>query len=537
MEAAVKTQAPTPMSDDPLSQDSAPPVEATSVRGAASVLGDLATIGSSRMAAAVLSLATALITTRMLGPSGYGTIALVGIVAMLVFTVSTAWTGISVRRYGRENLEAIGNMKCLTWNRALIGAPLLAICIATVAILKSVGAMPPGMTWALILIALATGVVNIVTDHWYCLLETSGQMKISAIGRIASQAAYVAALVAIVAAGGRASVQSVLLLALASAALFALSAAPFVWKEGVGSPTFDQYLLRRMLWLSTPMIALMASQYVFGSVDVVVLRMFRSQSDVGIYAVAYQAYTVLSAAGVTATAVLVPLFVSLRVAGRSNVIDRYFRASVPQGLFAISVVCGLGAVPVPVLVPIVFGQQFAAAAVPMMVLLAGLAFLFASYLIAPILTLHEKTRATAAINVVAGIINVVADFLLIGLMHMGVLAPAIATSGALLFVFGAFYAKARTTLGSKAVPNPLMLAPLPAGIVPAALLQGVQGVAAGFVGVALAAAGILLCSAPFEARDAEIVAKLDLPDAVKRVAVKGILRVSSSRKTVSEQVV
>ncbi len=203
-----------------------------------------------------------------------------------------------------------------------------------------------------------------------------------------------------------------------------------------------------MLWLSIPMIGLIASQYVFGTIDIIVLRIFRSQADVGIYAVAYQTYTVLSAAAVTATAVLVPLFVSLHGAGRRQVIMRYFTNNVPQGLFLISMICGAATTPIfPLLVPVVFGQEFSAAAVPMSILVAGLAFLFAAYLVAPILTLHEQTRTTAMINAIAAVINVAVDFFLIGLCHMGVIAPAIATSGTLAFVFVAFYVYSQRALG------------------------------------------------------------------------------------------
>lgn len=496
------------------------------VRGATSVLSDLATIASGRIAAAVLSLVTALITTRMLGPAGYGTVALVGVVSTLIFTASTAWTGISVRRYGRNELECREDMVRLTWNRAFIGAPLIATSVALIVALKAFGAVSSVMSWDLVVIAVATGLVNIIVDHWCCLLETSGKMRISAAGQVVSQAAYVVVLVILFMLGMRASSQGVLLLALGSTMLLALGAAPFVWRVGVVPPTIDRALLRKMLWLSTPMIGLMASQYVFGSVDIIVLRMFRSQADVGVYAVAYQGYTVLSAAAVTATSVLVPLFVSLQGAGRRSVIRRYFKDGVPQGLFLISIVCGVAVTPVPLLVPVVFGQRFAAAAAPMSVLLVGLACLFASYLTAPILTLHEQTRRTAVINAIATAINVAADFLLLGVAHMGIVAPAIATSVALAFVFVAFYLSARRALELETRPDPALIAPLIGGLIPALMLQGIPGMITGLVGVLVASTVILTWRPPFTRADAELIVKLDMPDLVKRVAVWTILRVS-----------
>jgi O-antigen/teichoic acid export membrane protein len=326
--------------------------------------------------------------------------------------------------------------------------------------------------------------------------------------------------------GLRASPEGVLLLALASATLLAVGAAPFVWRTGVRPAGVDRRLLRRMLWLSTPMIGLMVSQYVFGSIDIVALRMFRTQSEVGIYAVSYQAYTVLAAAATTATVVLIPLFVSLQAAGRRQVIQRYFRQGVPQGLFFIAVACGLAAALVPLLVPVVFGHAFRSASTPMSVLIAGLAFLFGAYLAAPILTLHEQTRATAVFNAIAALINVVLDLLLIGAVHMGVIAPALATSAALAYMFAAFYVRARRLLALDTRPGLVLMAPLLAGLAPAVTLGGALGAILGVAGVALAAAAILAWRSPFTRSDVDVIAKLELPPAVKRAAIKLVLRVT-----------
>lgn len=497
-----------------------------SIRGTTSLAGDLAAIGSGRITAAVLSLATALITTRILGPAGYGTVAMVGIISMLVFIASTAWTGISIRRYGREDFELTGTMSRLTWNRALIGLPLMVISMMIVVGLKAAAVLPATITWQLVGIALATGLINIIVDHCVCLLETSGRMKASAGGQVLSQAAYVAALAIMVGVGVHATPQDVLILSLASASLLAIGVAPLLWRVGVVPVRIDRQLLRRMLWLSTPVIGLMVSQYVFGSIDIVVLRLFTTTRDVGVYAVAYQAYTVLSAAAVTATAVFVPLFVSLKMAGRDGLIKRYLTRGVPQGLFIISVVGGLAVTPLGVLVPIVFGKGFRGAATPMAILVVGLAFLFAAYLVAPILTLHEQTRTTAVINAIAAVINVAADFLLIGVFHMGVVAPAIATSGALAFTFVAFYLRAERALRLKASRDLAVVIPLLAGAGPTFFIQGVLGMVIGVLGVAITTSILLLVQPPFGREDAELIGKLELPDVIKRAAVKAILLVS-----------
>jgi O-antigen/teichoic acid export membrane protein len=498
----------------------APPTPVASIRGATTLASDFGAIASGRILSALLSFVTVLFTTRMLGPTGYGTVAFVGVVSTLVFTVSTAWTGISVRRYGREDLELRGKMNRLTWNRALIGAPLVTVIVSVVLILKIFGVLPGGLTWPLVWIAVGTGLANMVVDHWICLLETSGKMKVSAGGQVLSQMVYVGGLVALFVLSVRISPEVVLLLALGSATLLAIGVAPIVWRVGVMPLTADRQLLRRMLWLSTPVIGLMVSQYIFASVDIFVLSMFRSQHDVGVYAVAYQAYIVLSGVAVSATAVFVPLFVSLQMAGRRSLIERYLRSGVPQGLFLIAAVGGLVVPTVPLLVPIVFGHAFAAAATALSVLAIGLAFLFAAYLVAPILTLHEQTRTTAAINAVAAAINVAGDFLMIGVFHMGIVAPAAATSGALVFIFGAYYVRARNVLHIEVRLHIIVAAPLIAALTPTLLVGGVVGTLSGISGAAATSAAIIVWRSPFTRDDAGLIAKLDLPPIVKRVVLK-----------------
>jgi O-antigen/teichoic acid export membrane protein len=347
-------------------------------------------------------------------------------------------------------------------------------------------------------------------------------MKISAASQVLSQLVYVAVLVVLFASGTRATPEGILLLSLGSALILTVGVAPVVWRVGIVPVRIDRRMLRRMLWLSTPVIGLMVSQYVFGSIDIIVLRIYRSTRDVGIYAVAYQAYTVLSAAAVTATAVLVPLFVSLKTAGRDGLIKRYLERGVPQGLFMISVVGGVAVTPLGVMVPVVFGARFAEAATPMAILVVGLAFLFAAFLAAPILTLHERTRSTAVINAIATAINLVADFILIGVCHMGVIAPAIATSGALAFTFVVFYVRAERLVGIESAPDPFVGAPLVAGLVPVLVIHGIAGMVAGLLCVGVATAAVLILRPPFRRDDLEVVSKLELPGIVKKGLLKTI---------------
>ena len=500
-------------------QESTP---ATAIRGVSTVLGDLAALGGGRLTGAFLSLATVLVTTRLLGPAGYGIVALVGIVATLVFSVSTAWTGISVRRYGREDLELRGRMNRLTWNRLVIGGPVVAVSVSLVIALKAAGALPVTFTWRLVWLGLAIAIATIFSDHWICLLETGGRMKISAASQVLGQSVSVGGLLAIVVLGLHASPSLVLLVSLVGTSVMVIGAIPFVGRLGLVPPSIDRQLLRRMLWLSAPTLVLMVSQYVFASIDLVALRIFTSQADVGTYAVAYRSYAVLTALAVAATGVLVPLFVSLRLGGRGDLVRRYLERGVPQGMFVISAVAGVAVPLVPLLVPVVFGRSYSGAADPLCILVVGAATLCTACLIAPILTLHEQTRATAVINVIAAVINVIGDLVLIGMLHvLGVSAPAVATTTALLFILCAFYYRARSLEATDTRLDPILAAPLIAGCVPALAFGGLLGATVGIVASLAASAVIVLAKSPFAPEDYELFSRLQMPAVVHR-ALKAV---------------
>ena len=257
-------------------------------------------------------------------------------------------------------------------------------------------------------------------------------------------------------------------------------------------PRLDRVQLRRIVAFSLPLIAFAASQYGMRSVDIVVLRAFGTARDVGIYALAYQSYTTLQSLAVTATIVLIPLFVSLREAGREELVARYFERLVPQAILAVSVAGGLLAPIVVLAVPVVFGADFEDAGRPLALLVAALALFSVASLLAPILMLHERTRETSVINVAALALNVAGDVVLIGVLDAGVAGPAIATIAALALIVAGYVVVARRDLGRGPALSPLLALPLAAGILVPLLLGGAAGIAAGIGATAAATALVLL---------------------------------------------
>jgi hypothetical protein len=124
------------------------------------------------------------------------------------------------------------------------------------------------------------------------------------------------------------------------------------------------------------------------------------------------------------------------------------------------------------------------------------------------------------INGIAAGVNVIGDLVLVAVFHTGVVAPAIATSSSLVILFGGFYASARNVLRVKAPLPAVVVAPLVAGVVPALVLTGATEIIVG-VGAALAATGaVCMWRPPFRRDDVALIAKVRLPDIIRRTLVK-----------------
>jgi O-antigen/teichoic acid export membrane protein len=521
MARTASTNESSPATGGPEQNDISDPAT-TRIRGLATVFSDFASQLGARLGSAVLSLVAVMITTRILTPAEYGEIAYFFVVATLIFTITSAWTSTAVSRYAREELETQGRMTAVTWGRLLIVAPLVAVAAAAVLLLKFSGALPPELTWPFVFLAVTYGVVWIALDHVVYLLEAAGRMKMSAVSLASQQALYVAGLVAIYVSGLGQTAFIVASLSLVSMALVTVASTALVWRVAIWPPRLNRPLLKRIVKLSLPLIAFTVSQYVLRSVDIVVLRALDGVAAAGVYAVAYQGYSVLAAVATAAPPLLTPLFVSLRAASRDALIERYLKRVVPQLSFVASVICGVLAPLATALMPLVFGARFADAAQPMAILLVPVLLLFTANLVAPILVLHERGGAIAVLNGAAAAVNLLGDLLTVGVLHMGPVGPAISTSAALLVIAIGFYGIAVRCVGVDAILNPLLLLPVVAGLLPALLLPPALGVVTAILATLLCAVIVLRAARPFVRDDLQIVSALDMPQPLKRLAVWGV---------------
>jgi O-antigen/teichoic acid export membrane protein len=497
--------------------------ERETVRGARTAFSDIVSVTAARGGSIVLGVVGLTLVTHAMTPGQYALVAYVMVISMLMLAVVSGWTSTATVRYGREELESNGSIRATSTGRMLVSVPLALVSAAVVLGLQAVGALPSRLGWSLVLIAVGIGFAAVAGDHAVSLLEAGGKMRLTAVSLTLQRVAWLVG-VALLVALSAATPTGVVLVTLITGWGLVLGVIVALWRLGVWPLSLDRRLLRRMLALAVPMIGFSISTYVIQSVDVVILGAFRPARDVGVYAIAYQGYGVLQRLATVATVVLTPLFVSLMMGSREHLIVRFYRRAVPQLVFVAATLAGLAAPVLSAAVPVVVGSRFAAAAKPLEVLLLAWSVFAAASFLAPILVLHELGVATAVINTIAAVVNVVGDLILIGVLGMGVIAPAIMTVVTVAVVAVGYAVVSARCLKQRPVIPVLALSPGVAGVVITLTVSGAVGEVAALGATVLVAGLVLVTTRPFQAGDADLIGKLDMPAPARRWALRILAR-------------
>ena len=155
-------------------------------------------------------------------------------------------------------------------------------------------------------------------------------------------------------------------------------------------------------------------------------------------------------------------------------------------------------------------------------LLIPAVLVFSATLAAPIIVLHERSKAMAILTSAAAVVNIAGDVVLIGPVHMGVSGAAVATTAALVIVFvGYLVIAARCTEARVRVPI-LTLLPMAAGVLPALTLSGALGLVVAVAVVPSCALAVQWWSGIISGQDLELIGSLDMPQALRLPVLRGL---------------
>ena len=391
---------------------------------------DYLSLLSSNLLCLPLQILSVALITRLLGPEGYGHIALYNMVVGLGLMMGVNWTSGSVLRFGREEFELRQKINHTFWARTTIMAPCFLLWLAFVLLFKNTISQYIGMPlWA---VGLLTGSVFLGAIHDYLvyILQAIRKMQAYAALQVIGSAIVVAGLALIFLKVFPWDFLTVIILTILSGLVTIIIMCVFWVPGNILLPVkIDRTTLREIFQFSYPIILASISAYVVNWVDVMMIKQYLTVSDVGGYQVAYQTFLFALALIMVASTLTTPILISFLANNRDDLILRYSARLAPQGFLIWSVTVGIGLAISPLAFRLVFGNQFTISTFYFQFLAMGLALNVVPIFCNGIMMAYKLIKYSVAINIFMALLNLFGDLLLIPIL--GAAGAAISTSVAI----------------------------------------------------------------------------------------------------------
>lgn len=374
---------------------------------------------------AVFSFAAVWLITRHFGSSGYGSVVAV-IAASQIAQVFVNWTCVAVVRYGVEEFVDSAAIASTFWTRLA----MLAANLFIVGILGQYWFGPVSdwlkLTWAVFPLVLLHFAFTAVWVHVQMSLQAAKMLRAQGCLQMLERLLIVAGITGLIVAN-RLEFSSVIVCYIAAPALMA-----FAGLVMLRSVVFRRFPMRfdmakKITLFSLPLLPFTLVGYLSGTyVDAAFVSKFLSTSDLGVYSIATQINGIAMQLPTLANTLLLPLFITLQAEDQGTRTENYFRNVLPGLTLGWGVACAAIGLAGYYAIPMVFGPEYAAAGVPLWILLAASAVALPA-------TIGYAVRANAmsmtyvpmTAAIAAAIVNIAGNMLLIP--RYGMLGCAVAT--------------------------------------------------------------------------------------------------------------
>jgi O-antigen/teichoic acid export membrane protein len=359
------------------------------------------------------------ILARSLDPAGFGRLSVFLALAAGIAALAGSWPFLSVpllvgagRDMAAAFMPALLLAGCLG---VLLG--LLSIPLSDTFLQQDGGAVITLLAYAIALIAL---------QGLYAVLQTQGRMRTIAGAQTGERAVAALVVAGIAAAGGLTVARAQASLAVAGALACVGTAVLTLRSTRIFTPIHRSALragLADLFEAVGPMAIVSVCTYVIAWIDVLLLALFKPDSTVGHYALAYQIFMiVLQVASLWIVAAL-PIHVA--TATRDPAALRLPVDTARRMVVLWSAAVAAFAAGVALALVAVFGSDYERALAPSLALLASTPPLAAYFAVIPILLAQKRAREVARVAIAFAALNLGLDLALIP--SLGLWAPVLAT--------------------------------------------------------------------------------------------------------------
>lgn len=319
---------------------------------------------------AAFSFATVWLITRHLGSEGYGGIIAI-IAASQVAQVFVNWTSTAVVRFGVDEFIETEKISRTFWVRLIVVVMnLLVVALVSRLWFPTLAdwlKLSPETFW----LVLAHFAVTVIWIHVQMSLQAAKLPRVQGLLQMIERLLIFAGIFALTASAVLKPREAMICYIAAPAAMACVGL--FRLRHYIGARFgFDRAFVRQVLAYSIPLLPFSLVGYFSGGyVDAVFVSKFLSTHDLGIYSLATQINGMALQIPTLANTLLLPLFVTLTNEGLNEKIKSYFSHTLPSitlvGGFVGTILSAVGYV----LIPVVFGNEFAQAAVPLWILISS----------------------------------------------------------------------------------------------------------------------------------------------------------------------
>jgi len=400
---------------------------------------DLSSIVSSTFLAMILQLCSTALLTHILGTNGYGKFTLFLMVANLFFLFGISWSSAAIIRYGREEFVKEHRINKTFWARNAILVPIFIILLIGLIFFRNQLLNYIGFPdYGFLLLALYV-LGNMFLNYIQYIQQAVGQMKLYASTRIAQSLFLILGIIAVMVIHIiPKNVSSVVVVSILTMFAVSILYTVFFDRKWFFPLELDKDYLKKVFIFSYPIIFGSGSAYVVKYIDIIVIKKYLALSDIGVYSLSYRGFMVLQAVSMSLIAVLGPMMITFLAENREDIILRFIKRIVTQGVLFWSLFLSLIILVGSFMIPVVFGRNFQPSILPFSVLMVGLGFNLIGSFYSPILTTYELIKQAMVINVIMALVNLAGDLFLVP--RMGIVGAAFASSisfflSAVLYLF------------------------------------------------------------------------------------------------------
>jgi len=395
-------------------------------RDRGNILGNVTLAVSGQGAAFIGGLLAMIVTARLLGPDGYGRLAMFFLVLAVLSQVLISWPNTGLVRFGREEMARSGQV------RETFGAALLLFFVNLVIAggivfffrerLRAYLNIGPD-AFLLLLVYLA---LNEAVLLFRALFQTVSAFRAYAAAAFLIRPLNVVFIVFVfVLLAHPADAPGILKTHLASISLVLLMCIVVAARRPDTGIAVAAKTVRRVAAYAWPLMLGGLWVLVVDWVDLALIRHYRPAVEVGWYAAAYQPLTVLGHLRLAGIAAVLPLLVSFATAKRFATLVWSLDDLLPQIAWAAGIGAALAAAGVE-LIPLVLGAEYTPAVEPCRILMIAAACSCVAVFFEAIARATDRVGITVVVLAVVAVANVGLDVLLIP--RVGIAGGAIATS-------------------------------------------------------------------------------------------------------------